>query len=43
MAELAEASDLAARVAASHDAYLAKARDWSRWSDAEMLRLRNGA
>ncbi len=42
MAELAEASDLAARVAASHDAYLAKARDWSRWSDAEMLRLRNG-
>ena len=43
MAELAASSELAGRVAASHDAYLAKARTWSRWSDQAMLRLRNGA
>ena len=41
LAELAASSELAGRVAASHDAYLAKARQWSRWSDGAMLALRN--
>jgi hypothetical protein len=41
LAELAASSELAGRVAASHDAYLAKARRWSTWSDAAMLGLRN--
>ena len=43
MAELASSNEFAGRVAASHDAYLAKARPWSKWADAAMLRLRNGA
>lgn len=41
LSELAATSDLAARIAASHDAYLAKARGWSRWSDVAALNLRN--
>ena len=41
LAELAMTSDLAGRIAASYRAYLAKAREWSKWSDAAMLKLRN--
>lgn len=41
LAELAATSDLSGRIAASYSDYLAKARNWSEWSDAAMLRLRN--
>lgn len=42
LAELAQGSDLASRVAASYGAALDRARQWSKWSDVEMLALRNG-
>ncbi|MEP5246891.1 MAG: TRAP transporter substrate-binding protein [Alphaproteobacteria bacterium] len=41
LAELAGSSDLAGRIALSYRDYLAKAREWSKWSDAAMLKLRN--
>ncbi|MEQ8266280.1 MAG: TRAP transporter substrate-binding protein [Parvibaculum sp.] len=41
LAELSLTSDLAGRVAASYGDYLAKARSWSKWSEAAMLALRN--